>query len=73
MLAMIGAWLGVQSILIVIILSTGLGSLVGLTLMATKKKDLKTAIPFGPFLALGALAYAFAEKQLLALFFPSFY
>ncbi len=73
LLAMIGAWLGVKSILIVIILSTALGSLVGLLIMFLKKKDFKTAIPFGPFLAIGAALYFIYEKKLLGFFFPTFY
>ncbi|NBV49825.1 prepilin peptidase [bacterium] len=59
LLAMIGAWLGYQSILVVIVISSALGSVVGLSLMLLRKKTLKTAIPFGPFLALGAIVYLF--------------
>ncbi len=72
LLAMIGAWLGYQSILIVIILSTGIGSLVGLAVMASQKKDLKASIPFGPFLAGAAAAFWIWRKPMLAFFFPSF-
>lgn len=57
LLAMIGAWLGIQSILVVIVISSALGSLVGISLMLFKRKNLKTAIPFGPFLAVAAIIY----------------
>jgi leader peptidase (prepilin peptidase)/N-methyltransferase len=59
LLAMIGAWLGVKSILLVIVISSLLGSVVGILFMVVRGKDFKTAIPFGPFLAAGALAYVF--------------
>lgn len=57
LLAMIGAWLGIQSILVVIVISSALGSIVGISLMLFKRKNLKTAIPFGPFLAIAAIIY----------------
>lgn len=64
LLGMIGAWLGYQSILIVVILSSAMGAIVGIFLMAFNKKDLKTAIPFGPFLALAAVIYLFWGGQI---------
>lgn len=70
LLGMIGAWLGVKSLLIVIVLSSLLGSIVGIGAMVFQKKDFKTAIPFGPFLALGALAYLFFGNELQAILFP---
>ncbi len=57
LLAMIGAWLGGPSILMVVILSSLVGTVVGLGVMLFQKKGLKTAIPFGPFLAGAALVY----------------
>jgi len=71
LLAMIGAWLGYQSILVVIVISSALGSILGLSLMAFKKRNLKTAIPFGPFLAFGAIIYLFWGIPLRSFFFPS--
>jgi len=70
LLAMIGAWLGYKSIIPVIIISSTVGSLVGIVIMLSQRKDLKTAIPFGPFLALGAMAYLFWSQQILSLLFP---
>jgi leader peptidase (prepilin peptidase) / N-methyltransferase len=72
LLAMIGAWLGYKSILVVIIFSSALGSLVGIGLMLAKRKNLKTAIPFGPFLALAALIYLFWGAQIQSVLFPEF-
>ena len=70
LLGMIGAWLGVQSLIVVIVLSSLLGSIIGITLMIIQKKDFKTAIPFGPFLAFGAVAYLFFGNELQGFLFP---
>lgn len=70
LLAMIGAWLGVKSIFPVIILSSAVGAAVGILLMLIKKKDFKTAIPFGPFLALSAMFYLLFGAEINMLFFP---
>jgi leader peptidase (prepilin peptidase)/N-methyltransferase len=70
LLAMIGAWLGVQSLLIVIVISSLVGSVMGIGTMIFYKKDFKAAIPFGPFLALGALAYLFWGNELNSILFP---
>ncbi|MBI4403277.1 MAG: prepilin peptidase [Deltaproteobacteria bacterium] len=69
LLAMIGAWLGPQSILFTILISSALGSIVGVSLMIGRKKDLKSAIPFGPFLALAAVIYQRWGEILENLFF----
>lgn len=57
LLAMIGAFLGWKAILPVIFLSSAIGCLVGIPLMLRKGSGTKLAIPFGPFLALGAVIY----------------
>lgn len=72
LLGMIGAWLGTQSILFVVVISSAVGSVIGLSLMLFQKKKFKTAIPFGPFLALGAVIYFFWGKELSLHFFPIF-
>ena len=72
LLAMIGAFLGWKAILPIIFFSSLIGSLVGIPLMLVKKADSKLAIPFGPFLALGALIYLFWGPQLIA-WYLSFY
>lgn len=55
LIAMIGAFLGWQAVLVTIFLSALLGALVGICLMLLKKKGRKDPVPFGPFLAVGAL------------------
>jgi leader peptidase (prepilin peptidase)/N-methyltransferase len=56
MLAMIGAFLGWQAVILTLILSSFAGAIVGVGMMAADRGDMKVALPFGTFLALGALA-----------------
>jgi len=66
MLAMLGAWFGPAAVPVIILLSTGAGSIIGLGWMAFSKKNFQAALPFGPFLALAAEAYIFWGDQLNA-------
>ncbi|MDG2303691.1 MAG: prepilin peptidase [Candidatus Binatia bacterium] len=59
LLAMIGAFLGWQGVLLTLLLGSLLGSAIGIALMASRGADRKLAIPFGPFLSLGALVTLF--------------
>ena len=56
LLAMVGAFLGAKCTLITLILSSLGGSVVGAIVMGVTGKGSKTAVQFGPFLALGAIA-----------------
>jgi leader peptidase (prepilin peptidase)/N-methyltransferase len=55
MLAMIGAFLGWKLTILTLILASVGGSLAGIVLLTTQRGNLKAAIPFGTFLAAGAL------------------
>ncbi|MCA1585719.1 MAG: A24 family peptidase [Acidobacteria bacterium] len=55
MLAMLGAFLGWRAVLLTIVLSSFAGALIGLGLMLTSRGGLKYALPFGTFLAVGAM------------------
>ena len=58
LMAMLGAFLGVHpALLFILFVSSMLGSVVGITLMVVRGRDLQHAIPFGPFLATGAVLY----------------
>ncbi len=59
LLMLIGAVLGIKGALGSIIISSLVGSIVGIAIMIFQKKDLKLAIPFGPFLAIGAFVFMF--------------
>ncbi len=51
--AMFGAWLGWHMLLLVILISSLLGAVIGITLVLLKKHSYQRPIPFGPFLAVG--------------------
>ncbi len=51
LLAMLGAWLGWQALPAIILLSTLVGSIVGISLILFKQHDRSHPIPFGPYLA----------------------
>jgi leader peptidase (prepilin peptidase)/N-methyltransferase len=72
MLAMIGAFLGWRLTLVTLVLSSVAGSIIGVGVIAASRGNLKYALPFGTFLALGALASAAVGEPLLA-WYLSFY
>ncbi|GLR71049.1 prepilin peptidase [Agaribacter marinus] len=51
LLAALGVWVGWQHLPIIILLSSVVGAIVGITLMLKQNKDGNLAIPFGPYLA----------------------
>lgn len=65
LLAMMGAFLGWKSIPFIILASSLVGSVVGVSIMLLQKKDSKLAIPFGPYLAFGAVLYIFYGSPLI--------
>jgi leader peptidase (prepilin peptidase)/N-methyltransferase len=71
LLAMLGGFLGWQSLWVILLVSSLTGALVGITVMVIKGADLKYAVPFGPFLALGALVHLFFSGYLMSLLVPS--
>jgi len=52
LLALFGAWLGWQMLPQIVLISTVMGSAVGITLMVTGKANRENAIPFGPYIAI---------------------
>lgn len=62
LLAMIGAFLGWQSLPFVVFGSSILGAVVGIGAMVKQKKGGKTMIPYGPFLSIAALLYMFYRE-----------
>jgi len=59
LLAAIGAWLGWQMLPLVILLSSVVGAVVGITLIIVSKRGRDIPIPFGPYLAGGGLIALF--------------
>ena len=73
LLAMIGAFLGWQGVCFTIFTASVAGTLVGGLLMLFARKNLKFALPFGPFLSIGAIGYLFLGPQLIAWYFFGIY
>ena len=65
LLAMIGAFLGWKAVILTILLSSLIGSITGIAVMVIKGKDFKYAIPFGPFLSLGAVISLFYGERII--------
>lgn len=66
LLAAIGAWFGWQLLPAVILLSSVVGSVIGIALIVLKGRDKQVPMPFGPFLALGGIAALFYGPTLAA-------
>jgi leader peptidase (prepilin peptidase)/N-methyltransferase len=58
MLAMVGAFLGWEQTLLTLFIASLAGSVVGVALIAFRRGGLQSALPFGTFLAIGALVAA---------------
>lgn len=59
LLAAIGAWLGWQMLPVVILLSSLVGAVVGISMIVFVKHDRRAPIPFGPYLAGGGVVALF--------------
>jgi len=66
LIAMIGAFLGWRAVLLTIFLAAVSGASVGIALMLARRQRRQEPIPFGPFLALGALLAMLWGDALLA-------
>jgi len=66
LLAMIGAFLGWQAVPVTLMIASLAGTAVGVTLILVQRRDSRTAIPFGPFLAVGATCALFWGDALIA-------
>lgn len=72
MLAMIGAFLGWQSVLLTLVLASFSGAVIGVAMMAAQRGTMKYALPFGTFLAIGALVAMLAGQPIID-WYASFY
>ena len=74
LLAALGAWLGWQMLVPIVLAAAGVGAVVGVALIALRGHQRSTPIPFGPFLAAaGWLMLLFGHElvdRYLALYAP---
>lgn len=69
LLAMMGTIIGLKGVIFTIFISSAVGTLVGVTLMIIKGKNMKFAVPFGPFLSIGAITYIFFGHEIIRAYF----
>jgi leader peptidase (prepilin peptidase)/N-methyltransferase len=69
LLAMIGVFTGWRGVLFTIFAGSLSGTLVGIPWALVNRKNMKAAIPFGPFLALGALVYVLWGELIVGWYF----
>ena len=69
LLAALGAWLGWQALPQIILLSSLVGAIVGITLIVARGQDRNVPIPFGPYLASAGFIALLWGDQITNLFF----
>ncbi len=65
LLAMLGGFLGWQSLWFIVMAASFIGAVAGVFLILSKGQNTKYAIPFGPFLSVAAAAYIFWGEPLM--------
>ena len=65
LVALFGAFIGFKNTLLTIFLSSIIGSIAGIALIFFSKAKMKTRIPYGPYLAIGALIALFYGEQII--------
>ena len=68
LLGAIGAFLGWEAVLFTIVASSFLGSIVGVTMIALRSAKMQSEIPFGPYIAAGALIWSFYGPPLVKVY-----
>ena len=66
LLAMLGAFLGWKAVPFIIFTGSLVGSVIGISAMSIQKKGSDLKVPFGPFLAFGAILYIFFGEEIIA-------
>jgi leader peptidase (prepilin peptidase)/N-methyltransferase len=72
LLAAIGAWTGWQVLPFALILSAGLGAVIGSLALWISRRGVDTRIPFGPYLALGGIAALLWGREAVTLWVGRF-
>ena len=72
MLAMVGAFLGLRLVLLTFVMATMIGGVVGVVLIASRRANMATAVPFGTMLAVAALVASLYGEPLLAWYLSRF-
>ncbi len=70
-IAAIGAFLGWKAVGFTIMSASSIGALVGLVSIALGRREFSAKIPFGPYLALGALIWIFCGPEIVRWYFEA--
>ena len=63
LLAALGAWMGWQFLLQIILLSSIVGAIIGISMILIRGRDKNIPIPFGPYLAIaGWIAFVWGKE-----------
>ena len=65
-MAAIGAFLGWPAVLFSLMASAFLGSVVGVTLIACRRREWSSRMPYGPYIALAAVIWLFGRGNIVA-------
>jgi leader peptidase (prepilin peptidase) / N-methyltransferase len=71
-MAAIGAFLGWQAVIFSLMVSSMIGSVVGVTLIALRKQAWSSRLPYGPYIALAAALWVFGGRNLVEWWWFSF-
>ena len=63
LLAMLGAFLGWQALPFIVLVSSLIGAVGGGTYLGLSRRDMRAAIPYGPFLAVAGVAWLLWGEQ----------
>lgn len=72
LLALLGAWLGWQTLPLIILLSSIAASAIGLIMILFKGRDKTAAFPFGPYLAIAGWITLIQGDKLIGIYLNSF-
>ena len=72
MLAMVGAWLGWKMVILTFVLSSMMGGVIGAVLLASRRADMATRVPFGTMLAVAAMMASLYGPPMLAWYLSRF-
>ena len=65
-MATIGAFLGWKAVLFTVMSASMIGAVIGIATIALRRREWSAKIPFGPYLALGALIWLFRGPELVS-------
>ncbi|MDW8309616.1 MAG: A24 family peptidase, partial [Verrucomicrobiales bacterium] len=69
-MAAIGAFLGWRAVIFALMVSSLIGAAVGLTLIALRRREWSSRLPYGPYIALAAALWIFGGKEFAAALLP---